>query len=71
MVLERTVKLVTGLVQFVTKVCGLLPDVVILTSGLLVLLRVKMLLVPELALMFLMSTGRGKVIVPWEPPFVM
>ena len=67
LVLERRVKLVTGFTHPVTRVWGLLPDVVILASGLPTLLSVKTLLAPELTLTLRMITGCGKLIVPCRP----
>jgi hypothetical protein len=70
-VLDRKVTLVTGFVQPVVSVWGLLPEVVRLASGLPVLLNVKMLLPAELTRMLLTITGTGKTIVPCEPPLTM
>jgi hypothetical protein len=70
-VLDCNVRLVTAFVQFVVRICGLLPDVVRVTSGLPELLKVKTLLPTELTLTLLTITGRGKTIVPCGPPLAM
>jgi len=70
-VLDRRVRLVVGFIQPVVRVFGLLPEVVVATSGLPGLLRVNSLLPEELTLTLLTITGLGKVIVPCDPPFAM
>jgi hypothetical protein len=57
-------RLVMGLVQPVTRVRGELPEVVVLTFGFPELIKVKVLLAPELTLILFIITGRGKLIVP-------
>ena len=68
--LARSVRLVTGVVQPVVSVCGVLPEVVRLTLGLPGLIKVYVVLLLELTRMLLTRTGRGKVMVPCDPPSV-
>ena len=65
--LERTVKTVTGLLQFVTSVLGALPVVLTLTSGFPELDNVSTFEPTELAERLFTTTGTGKVIVPTGP----
>ena len=69
--LERTVILVTGLIQPVVRVWGVLFDVVTLASGFPILTSVITFLVPELTRMLLIITGRGKMIVPCKLPMAI
>ena len=71
MVLDCKVNDVTGFVQFVTSVFGVLPDVVTLTLALPELVRVSVFEPPELATRLVTITGTGNVIVPIGPLLVI